>query len=183
MLSTIARAAIRRIGAGALRPSTNQVSQRTWQGQRLQIPKNSGFSHISRRSLATATGTRKTSAKPKTKKKAAKKPKKKVAAKRKTKPKKVLTPEEKTKLKVKELKAVALSLPTQKPSTAWMVMVSDSLSGGKLDTKLSAAMSDISARYKALSPSELEVRALTVNDSALITDPANTAIKPQGQPE
>lgn len=160
MLSTIARAAIRRVGAGAVRPSTNRVYQRIWHTTHLRNLEHAEFSRVPRRTLATATtsraGATKTKKKAPAKKKAAKKPKK-VAAKKAAKPKKVLSPEAKAKLRVKLLKAAALSPPPQLPATSWALMVKDTL-GGQTGSKVTVAIQDVSVKYKSLSPSELEVR-------------------------
>ncbi|KIN01965.1 hypothetical protein OIDMADRAFT_196730 [Oidiodendron maius Zn] len=169
MLSTIARAAAKKVGAGAVRSSTNRVFQSIWHSQRLRTRENTeatlsgaNISFTPRRTFATATKAHATSPKPRsktsTKKKASKKPKKVTAKpKAKSRPKKVLTPEEKKKLRIKELKAVALSTPKLKPSTAWTVLVgeevSESAAGGK---SLASSTTDAAAKYKSLSPSEVE---------------------------
>jgi hypothetical protein len=175
MLSAIGRAAIRRAGAGAAHPSTNRVFRSVWRLQRLQTRENAEsnlsptqISFVLRRSLATAAST----AKPKSKtpakkvvkkaaKKTVKKPAKKKAAakpKPKAKPKKIVTPEEKEKLKIKKLKAVALSIPKLKPATAWTVLVSDFLSENTVPGKqVTTWVKEAAAKYKTLSPGELEV--------------------------
>jgi hypothetical protein len=166
MLSNVARAAIRRVGAGAVHPSTNRVFQSIWRIQQLRTLEStesavlsSGFSFTLRRTLATAATTRATSAKPKTKR-AAKKPKKKAAAKPKAKgrPKKVLSAEEKAKLRIRELKAIALSNPKLKPSTAWTVLVSEQVAGNIPQGKsLGSLVGEAATKYKSLSPNELDV--------------------------
>jgi hypothetical protein len=116
---------------------------------------------VPQRTLATATtssaGSAKTKKKAPAKKKAAKKPKKVAAKKKAAKPKKVLSPEAKAKLRLKLLKAAALSPPSQLPATSWAVMVKDTL-GGQTGSKVTEAIQEVSAKYKSLSPSELEVR-------------------------
>lgn len=138
MLSTIGKAAIRRVGAGAGASHSRRVAQCTWQLQRLSVSQNSAqtesshnlqFSLPHGRSYVTATKTvtkprakkaATTTKKPAAKKVAAKKPaakkpkKKKVVAKKKP-IKKVLTEEQlarrkekEDKTKIKELKALAL---------------------------------------------------------------------------
>lgn len=95
-------------------------------------------------------------------KKAVKKPAKKKAVakpKPKAKPKKVVTPEEKEKLKIKELKAVALSVPKLKPTTAWTVLMSDFLSDNSVSSRrVTTWVKEAAAKYKNLSAGELEVR-------------------------
>jgi hypothetical protein len=161
MLSTIARAAIRRVGTGAVRPSTNRVYQSIWHATQLRKPENPVFSRLPKRTLATATksdaGSAKTEKKAPAKKKAAKKPKKAASKKKAAKPKKVLSPEAKAKLRLKLLKAAALSPPSQLPATSWAVMVKDTL-GGQTGSNVTVAIQDVSAKYKSLSPNELEVR-------------------------
>jgi hypothetical protein len=173
MLSRITRAAIRRVVAGTAYPSTNRVYQSVWHLQHLNTHKNTEkalsstqFSCVSRRSLATAANTTSTSPKPKSKKapakRAVKKPAKKKAAakpKAKAKPKKkVVTPEQKEKLKIKELKAVALSPPKTKPSTAWTVLLAEFVTEHATPGKQAVSFArEAAAKYKALTPGELEV--------------------------
>jgi hypothetical protein len=169
MLSTIARAAIRRAGAGAVYPPTNRVFQSFWHLQRLRTRGNTeivlpttDLSFLLRRTLATATKTGTGAATPRSEtvtKRAAKKPKKVAAkAKAKSRPKKVLTAENKAKLRIKELKSVALSTPKLKPSTAWTVLVSELVSDGATGGKsLGLSVTNAAAKYKSLSPGELEV--------------------------
>jgi len=183
MLSTIGRAAIRRVGAGANASSTNRVLQSGWHLQRLDRSQNAenafhaNFVPLARQYVTASktTQTKKPRAKaasnsgpkPKSKLKRAPKapakkaPKKKVAkkvVKKKAKvvKKKVLTPEQQTRQKIRELKKVALSAPTRKPETAWMVMLDETRSGaapGESQTVMKTA----SAKYKSLSPEELQV--------------------------
>lgn len=177
MLTTIARAAVRRVGAGAVRSSTNRAFQSIWHVQRLRTSENTdsvlpstGFAFVLRRSLATAATASAGSSKPKAKKSpktAVKKPKKKVTAKAKPakKPatkKKVLTEEEKAekkaKLRIKQLKVAALSTPKRKPHSTWTVFVSEYIVEHHTpDKKVSEMMAEGATKYKALSPGELEV--------------------------
>lgn len=176
MLSAIGRAAIRRAGAGAAHPSTHRVFRSVWHLRRLQTRENaerdsssSQISFVLRRSLATAALTTNPNTKKPAKKtvkkavkKAVKKPAKKKAVakpKPKAKPKKVVTPEEKEKLKIKELKAVALSVPKLKPTTAWTVLMSDFLSDNSVSSRrVTTWVKEAAAKYKNLSAGELEVR-------------------------
>ena len=117
----------------------------------------------------TVTKVSKTSAKPKLKTKKAKaeakavktkpvkkKAVKKVAAKPKKKPRKVLTPAEKEKAIIKKLKADALfTAPKQKPATVWMSVVAQEMSKGVSGP---AGIQVAAAKYKSLSPTEIEVR-------------------------
>jgi hypothetical protein len=100
----------------------------------------------------------KAKAKPRAKKAAAKKPAKKPAAKR---VKKELTPDEKTKLKVRELRKTALRVPTNNASiTAWSMFVSEKL-GGENEAKapVSSRIGAVGAEYKTLTPAQIEVSA------------------------
>lgn len=199
MLSTIERAAIRRVVAGGTQ-STNRAFQSIWHLQHVAT------SHIPRsgsvgRSYATATKaapkpktTKPTTTKSKTAKpkaaanKVAKKPAKKVARKKavkKAKPKtrkpvkKILTEEQAKKVAVKDLKAKALSPPKQKPSTAWSVLVSEYVKEHAAAGS-GSGMKEASSKYKILSPTELEV-----NRYILLFDFANkrSVVQPHRQPE
>lgn len=174
MLSTIARAAIRRVGAGAIHPSTNRVFQSIWHLQSLRTYDNADgtlpstdASFILRRSLATVAKVPATSSKPKAKKapkkNATKKLKKKVASKPKSaigRPKKVLTKEEETKLRIRSLKKVALSVPKMKPSRPWLVFIVEYIAENHTGQQQSLGLLSkaASAKFKSLSPSEVEVR-------------------------
>jgi hypothetical protein len=173
MLSSIGRSAIRRVVAGASQPSTTRVFQSVWhlQGAGASKSTDNALSHTQvsfefRRFLAAATkATRasKTSAesKPKT---PVKKAKDKVAAKPKTKgkpkakgrpkKKKIVTPEEKAKQEVRKLKALVLTPPKLKPTSAWKVLFSELSVPGQA---VSVYAKNVAEKYKSLSPSELEV--------------------------
>lgn len=167
MLSSIGRSAIRRVVAGASQPSTTRVFQSVWHLQAAGVSKSTdnALSHTQvsfefRRFLATATKApraSKTSAesKPKT---SVKKAKDKAAAKPKTKgrpkKKKVVTPEEKAKREVQKLKALVLSPPKLKPTSAWKVLFSELSVPGQA---VSVYAKNVAEKYKSLSPGELEV--------------------------
>jgi hypothetical protein len=186
MLSTIGRAAVRRVVAGGPQ-STNRAFHSIWQVQRATLSKDGddGLLFIYRRSYATATkavakpksksttatkakmtakpSAKKTATKKATKvaaKRAVKKPvKKKIVAKPKKPIRKVLTPEEKERKVITALKKQALSIPTRKPDSAWMVYIAEQLK--KVDGTpggLATKMPVICQAYKNLSPAELEVR-------------------------
>ena len=112
----------------------------------------------SRPKAHTGRSTRKTPAKAA----AAKKTKKAAKPKAKAKPKKratkkSLTPEEKQKARVRELKVLALKTPKQLPQTAY-TMLSASIAGDLVRSEgISAASKKVAERYKNLSPSEREV--------------------------
>lgn len=173
MLSSIGRAAIRRVGAGA--GSTNKLLQSTWFVHHASARTQFALSlrrlyATSLKTTKTVTKVSKTSAKPKAKKAAPKKAKakavkkkpvkkavKKVAAKPKRKPKR-LTPEAKEKAHIKELKAAALfTAPKRKPQTVWLLVVAQEASKG---TSAPVSAKGASAKYKSLSPAEIEVRKL-----------------------
>ncbi len=181
MLSAIGRAAIRRVGGGAWQ-STNRTLQSIWHLQRVDAPQIANnastrsrlFFSLQRPYVTTTKAASKTRAKSTAKQTKAtpKKPVKKAAKKKKAvakkpKPKvkkpvkKILTDEQKLKAQVKELKAKALlSSPKLKPSTAWSVLLSEHMatqgSGGR--SNVGATSKEASAKYKSLSPQELEVR-------------------------
>lgn len=102
---------------------------------------------------------------PKKKKKAA--PKKKPVGRR----KKVLTPEQKKALQIRELRRVALFTPgaarepSPRPIQTWKIFLAKDTEGlkGNTDTKatLTAWIKERSAKFRALSPTEVEVRAPT----------------------
>ena len=97
---------------------------------------------------AKAPVTKKAKAKPKPKPKP--KPKLRI-------PKKELTPEEKTKLKIRELRKESLAKdePTYLPITKWMVFASERLKG--TTHKCTIVIPEIAAVYRALPAAELEV--------------------------
>lgn len=101
----------------------------------------------------------KTATKKKTAKKSAAKPKKAAAEKRVRKP---LTPEEKAKLDVRQLRKVALlEEPARLPATAWLVFTSQRNKGSKLGGggggNIGSVMREASEAFKSLSSFELEV--------------------------
>ena len=99
---------------------------------------------------AKAPAAKKTKAKAKAKPKPKPKPKLRI-------PKKELTPEEKTKLKIRELKkdSLAKDEPTYLPITKWMVFSSERLKG--TTHKCTIVIPEIAAEYRALPAAELEV--------------------------
>jgi hypothetical protein len=180
MLSTIGRAAVRRVVAGAPQ-STNKAFQSIWHLQHvgtLHNPKNGSglpqFSSLGRSYATTAKvvskpRTTKPTANPlkavakKAAKKPVKKPVKKVAKKKAVKKpvkkpakKKILTEEQAEKLALKKLKAKALSFPKNKPHTAWGVLLSE-YTKEHASTAYNTGFKDSAAKYKSLSPAELEV--------------------------
>lgn len=175
MLSTIGRAAIRRIGGGSA-STTNRALQSLWTLQRAdhaqsQTPRcyATATKTVAKPKAKKATTTTKaktvSKAKPAAKKKAVVKKKlapkkKKVVLKKKpaVKKKKVpATEEQKAKAELKVLKAKALldEEPSGLPTTAWLVMSSDALKAK--EATVQSGMPALSAKYKGLSASELEV--------------------------
>jgi hypothetical protein len=101
---------------------------------------------------STKTATRKKAKKP------AKKPKAKKAAPKKP-AKKVLSDEEKLKLKIRELKKVALlGEPKKLPDRPWLVYLSQHTKGTKAEGSLGSLAKQVSESFKAISAAELEVR-------------------------
>ena len=177
MLSSIGRAAVRKVVAEAPQ-STNRAFQSIWHLQRVKRLQNVdnasahprlGFSF--RRSYVTATKAapkkkstaKQGAAKPKAKKAAPKKVvkkavKKKVVKKTKPKAKKVLTEQQKTRADVKKLKETALATPKRLPSTAWSVVLDEATRGSAGGpSSIGSAATTAAAKYKALTPAELEV--------------------------
>ncbi|KAE9376948.1 hypothetical protein N431DRAFT_401543 [Stipitochalara longipes BDJ] len=182
MLSTIGRAAVRRL-LGRGHQSTNSALRSLWHLQYVgtfQDPKRISAlpkSYVSLgRCYATATkaaskpraATTKT-AKPKKKavaRKAVKKPIKKVAKKKvvkklkpkpKGRPRKILSAEEAKKDAVKAQKAKALSLPKNLPQTAWTVLASEWAKAHPSQPATGTSpLTAAAAKYKSLSPAELE---------------------------
>jgi hypothetical protein len=117
------------------------------------------------RSPATRTATKRKPASSrarKTKAKTAASKKKKPAAPR-GRPRKVLTPEEAAKVEVRDLKKVALlKEPARLADRTWMVYASQHLKGIKGQADLGVEMKRLSASYKTLSSSELEVRCSSI---------------------
>ena len=120
---------------------------------------------------------------PKKKKKAV--PKKKPVARR----KKVLTPEQKKVLQVRELKRTALLTPgatrepTPRPAQAWKIFLSKDTQALKDATDQQAGLAswvrDMSTKFRALSPTELEVSFTPSPHPGLPTNPA-TGSEPRG---
>lgn len=184
MLSTIGRAAVRRVGGGASQSTNRALCCSLLRLHGVDASQNSinpsaqrQFTIALRRAYATAT---KDVAKPKAKsavkakakpKSAAKKPAKKpvkkkvkkTKAKAKPKPKikkavkKPLTDEQKLRLDIKKLKETALlaGQPKSAPISAWQVVLKEG--GDKISSKISERAKSAAEVYKALSPSELEV--------------------------
>ena len=186
MLSSIGRAAVRRVGAGVSQQSTNRVFlQSLWQLERADKSNNADsiftqrpFYLSLRRSYATTVKATvpksevsiaaKPTAKPKkaapkksAKKAVKKKPKKKLATKSKVKAKpkkKVLTDEQKKRATLRALKLTALTPPTLKPRSTWLAF----LKKFNEDNKSSAASGatkakDASVHFKSITTEELEV--------------------------
>jgi len=178
MLSTIGRAAVRRVVAPGPQ-STNSAFRSIWHLQNVGAFHNQKISSTLRktsfspgRTYATATKvapkskTTTKTAKPKKKpvakkavKKAVKKVVKKLKPKLKARPpkKKILTEEEAKKAVVKDLKAKALILPKRLPRTAWTVLATEFSKANPTNPRVASAMVEASAKYKSLSPAELEV--------------------------
>ncbi|TPX14252.1 uncharacterized protein E0L32_000646 [Thyridium curvatum] len=132
-------------------------------------------SHQHHRGLATAGAPKKktTAAKKKpAKKPAAKKPKKKVAAKKKkpaARPRKVLTPEEKVKLQIREArKAALLKQPARLPDNVWTVYVSQSTKGSKVGNEgIGATSAALSRSFKDISSLERQQLQATAEQNRL----------------
>lgn len=105
-----------------------------------------------------AKPTAKSKAKPriKPKPKAGKKPKPK------PKPKKVLTEAQKKAATIKELKVTALTTPHSRPFTAWTVLAAES-QGASTTGSLTSKMKEASAKFKNLSPEQLEVGSISID--------------------
>jgi len=77
--------------------------------------------------------------------------------------KKILTEEEAKKVAVKDLKAKALILPKKLPHTAWTVLASEMSKANPTNPRVASGMVEASAKYKSLSPAELEHYNHTAN--------------------
>jgi hypothetical protein len=82
---------------------------------------------------------------------------KKLKPKPRARPKRILTEEEKKKVVVKDLKAKALTQPKQLPQTAWTVLASEVSKANPTNPRIASGMVAAAAKYKSLSPAELEV--------------------------
>lgn len=104
-----------------------------------------------------ASKTKKTTSATKKKTTAAKKkPKKAAVTKKAKKPKKELTPEEKEKADLRELKKMALLKgPVLRPDSVWSVYVSDNVRAG--EGKLTDRIKEIASTFAGLSEAEKEV--------------------------
>jgi hypothetical protein len=70
---------------------------------------------------------------------------------------------QKTLISLRELKAVALVEPKNKPDSAWTVYVSEKLKGGT-GTRVTEGIKSASTEYKALTAEEREVSSLVLED-------------------
>ncbi|CAI4216766.1 unnamed protein product [Parascedosporium putredinis] len=157
MLSTLARAPLRRAAAVSLplRPLTARVEARApiavsaATGPALRTQPFSSTSWAGE--AAKSKATKKKTVKKTTKKAAAAKPKPK------PKKKKELTPEEKAKKEVKELRAKALlTEPKKLPDSKWLVYITQELKGTFVGGDLPGKTAAVSQAFKALSTFELE---------------------------
>ena len=161
MLTSVGRAAVRRVLTRAATPTAASVPRSL--AIRSAVPSRSFVSSALARfpekgSVTTAAKKTKTTKAKKatgtTKKKtaAAKKPK------AKPKPRKVLTPEQKETLLVRQLKKEALlsSGPERVPSSAWRLFVAQKF-GGTTGSFTDGRQAELAQQYKNLSASEMEV--------------------------
>lgn len=156
MLTAVARASLRRVAVSLpLRPLTGPlVARPSLSAVRAAQP----FSSTPRVGEAAATKKEKA---PAAKKKSAaeKKPAAKKEAAPKKKKKKVLTPEEKEKADIRDLKKQALlKEPSKLPDSPWLVYVSQELKGAAVGNDFANATRAVSEKFKALSVGEHEVR-------------------------
>jgi len=168
MLTSIGRAAARRAMASA--PSTLAAAAKltpqaaaarpSFHGAALPVrclsatawarspAASSNSSSGAKKAAGTKTTKKKKTATKTAKKAAPKKPKKKA--------KKVLTPEEKEKAEIKELKNMALLKgPSLLPETLWSVYVADNLPSGQ--GKLTDKIKEVASRFSGLSEYEKDV--------------------------
>lgn len=109
-----------------------------------------------KKTSAKAIPKTKSKAKPRIKAKPNLAKKAKAKAKAKPKPKKPLTEAQKTKKVIADLKVTALTPPGRIPSTAWSVFTNENLKKGS--GSVATQMKDLAARWKNVSPEQLEVR-------------------------
>lgn len=138
-------------------------------------------SNVRKTPLGGATKTKPKTTPKKTPSAAKKKPvsKSKPTSKKKAVPKKAPTPrkrvlsekglaraeKQKTLTSIRELKAVALVEPKNKPDSAWTVYVSEKLKGSGVGTKVTEGIKSASAAYQALTAEEREVSSAGFQDS------------------
>jgi hypothetical protein len=89
-----------------------------------------------------------------------------------------LTEEEKAKLQLKILKKAALSPPKVKPNSAWAVLLQESHASPEGKGEIAQVSTASAAKYKSLTPAELEVRISTSKLSFLLTNYSRTTILP-----
>ncbi|RDL41967.1 uncharacterized protein BP5553_01946 [Venustampulla echinocandica] len=190
MLSSIGRAALKRsgAGAGACQVSTNRVAQHARllritnspQGAN-NLPGQDQLAFQFLRCYATATKVATKAPSKTTKSKSAgsttkaKKPAKKVAKKPKAvkKPaKKVLTDKQRTAASIRDLKAKALTPPPNKPSTVWQLIFQESMKSKTREGGISDTAREAAAKYKSLSPAELETYNHKANQNKLENEAA-----------
>jgi hypothetical protein len=162
MLTSLARASLRRVVSLPLRPLTAPVAARAVllaPAVRTQQPfSTTSWAHEAAKGKSTKGAakkkTKKTSKAASTKAKAKAKPK----PKPKPKKKKVLTPEEKAKKEVRELKVAALlNEPAKLPGTSWLVYVTQELKGKSVGGDLAGRTRAVREAFRSLSSYELEV--------------------------
>lgn len=154
MLTALARAPLRRVVVSLpLRPLSAPLAARALISS-APSPPTRPFS--STRWAGEAAKGKSTTAKKKTTKKSTA-TKAKAKPKAKPKPKKALTPEEKAKKEVRELKAKALlTEPKKLPETKWLVYVTQELTGTSVGGDLAGKTTAVSQSFKTLSTFELE---------------------------
>jgi len=163
MLTSLARASLRRVVSLPLRPLTAPVAARAVllaPAVRTQQPfGTTSWAHEAAKGKSTkgaASKKKKTTKAAATKAKA--KPKAKPKPKPKPKKKKVLTPEEKAKKEVRELKVAALlNEPAKLPGTSWLVYVTQELKGKSVGGDLAGRTRAVREAFRSLSSYELEV--------------------------
>ncbi|KEZ44200.1 hypothetical protein SAPIO_CDS3132 [Scedosporium apiospermum] len=162
MLTSLARASLRRVVSLPLRPLTAPVAARAVllaPAVRTQQPfGTTSWAHEAAKGKSTkgaASKKKKTTKAAATKAKA--KPKAKPKPKPKPKKKKVLTPEEKAKKEVRELKVAALlNEPAKLPGTSWLVYVTQELKGKSVGGDLAGRTRAVREAFRSLSSYELE---------------------------
>lgn len=176
MLTATARASLQRVTALPLRPlvaartpvlataaHARPFSATAWAGGASKVNTMQAKKEVAREAARekklAAAEKRKVDKEAKAKARDEARAKKKEEGAEKKKKKRALTPEEKAKAEVKELKERALlKEPRKSPDTAWKVYVSQELKGASVGQDLAGSTRAVSERFKNLSTSELEVR-------------------------
>lgn len=145
---------------------------------------HTGRNTVRKAKAASATGAKTSAKRAPAKKAPAKKAKvkdrktnkksaKKTVSKAKARPKKAITPEQKQKARLRELKAKALAPPHSLPNNAWKVLDVEMIKNAK---SLAIGAKEASVKYKNLLPEEREVSGSSFSNGSNLADDSVLAI-------